>query len=148
MKVINTDFADTFHEISPSNLNDVNWTGSAIYSHRNLIRNLYIITVTSYGVRRRLKITSLTIVCSPVYSGADQRKHQRSASLAFVWEIHPWPVISPHKWPVTRKMFPFDDVIIVFGVINVLADRLASWNARTSAGATMAKFVSTIKNGA
>ena len=24
----------------------------------------------------------------------------------------PWPVISPHKGPVTRKMFPFDDVIM------------------------------------
>ena len=25
-----------------------------------------------------------------------------------------WPVNSPHKWPVTRKMFPFDDVIMNF----------------------------------
>ena len=57
-------------------------------------------------------ITSLTIVYSTVYSGADQRKHQSSASLAFVWGIHQWPVNSPHKWPVTRKMFPFDDVIM------------------------------------
>ena len=47
-----------------------------------------------------------------VYSGTDQRKHQSSASLAFVREIHRWPVISPHKGPVTRKMFPFDDVIM------------------------------------
>ena len=39
-------------------------------------------------------------------------KHQRSASLAFVRGIHRWPVNSPHKWPVTRKMFPFDDVIM------------------------------------
>ena len=46
-----------------------------------------------------------------VYSGADQRKHQSSASLAFVRWIHRWAVNSPHKWPVTRKMFPFDDVI-------------------------------------
>ena len=36
------------------------------------------------------KITSLTIVYSTVYSDA----------------------YSPHKWPVTRKLFPFDDVII------------------------------------
>ena len=57
-------------------------------------------------------ITRLTIVYSGVYSGADQRKHQSSASRAFVWEIHRWPVNSPHKRPVTRKMFPFDDVII------------------------------------
>ena len=58
------------------------------------------------------QITSLTIVYSTVYSGADQSKHQRSASLVFVWGIHRGPVSSPHKWPVTRKMFPFDDVIM------------------------------------
>ena len=47
-----------------------------------------------------------------VYSDADQRNRQSSASLAFVWGIHRGPVNSPHKWPVTRKMFPFDDVIM------------------------------------
>ena len=56
------------------------------------------------------QITSLTIVYPTVYSGADQRKHQSSASLSFVRGIHRWPVNSPHKGPVTRKMFPFDDV--------------------------------------
>ena len=61
------------------------------------------------------QITSLTIVYSTVYSGADQSKHQSSASLAFVWGIHRGPVNSPHKWPVTRKMFPFDDVIMNAG---------------------------------
>ena len=45
--------------------------------------------------------------------GTDQRKHQSSASLAFVRGIHRRPVNSPHKWPVTRKMFPFDDVIMI-----------------------------------
>ena len=58
------------------------------------------------------QITSLTIVYSIVYSGVNQRKHQSSASLAFVREIHRGPVNFPHKWPVTRKMFPFDDVIM------------------------------------
>ena len=58
------------------------------------------------------QITSLTIVYPTVYSGADQRKHQRSASLAFLWGIHLWPVYSPHKGSVTQKMFSFDDVII------------------------------------
>ena len=48
--------------------------------------------------------TSLTIVYSTVYSGADQGKHESSASLAFVRGIHRGPVNSPHKWPVTRKM--------------------------------------------
>ena len=58
------------------------------------------------------QITSPTVVYSIVYSAVNQRKHQSSASLAFVREIHRGPVNSPHKWPVTRKMFPFDDVII------------------------------------
>ena len=52
-------------------------------------------------------------------SDADQRKHQSSASLAFVWGIHRGPVNSPHKWPVTRKMFPFDDVIMCFTIVLV-----------------------------
>ena len=58
------------------------------------------------------QITSASIVCSTVCSHVNQRKHQSSASLAFVRGIHRWPVNSPHKGPVTRKMFPFDDVII------------------------------------
>ena len=71
------------------------------------------------------QITSLTIVYSTVYSDTDQRKHQSSASLAIVRGIHRGPMNSPHKWPVTRKMFPFDDVIIflwrhhVFGIMNI-----------------------------
>ena len=52
------------------------------------------------------------VVYAIVYSDADQRKHQSSASLAFVRGIHRGPVNSPHKWPVTRKMLPFDDVIM------------------------------------
>ena len=67
------------------------------------------------------QITSLTIIFSTVYLDTAQRKHQSSASLAFVWGIHRWPVNSPHKWPVTRKMFPFDDVIME-PVISQLTD--------------------------
>ena len=63
------------------------------------------------------QITSLTIVYSTVHSGADQRKHQSSASLAFVWGIHRPPVNSPQKWPVTQKMFPFDDVVMKTQII-------------------------------
>ena len=59
------------------------------------------------------QITSLTIVYSTVYSGVDQRTLQSSASLAFVWGIHRWPVNSPQKRPLTRKMFQFDDVIMI-----------------------------------
>ena len=66
------------------------------------------------------EIISLTIVYSTIYSGADQSKHQSSASLAFVWRIHRGPLNSPHKWPVTRKKFPFDDVIMEILLIGPL----------------------------
>ena len=42
-------------------------------------------------------------------------------SLAFVRGIHRWPVNSPHKWPVTRNIFPFDDVIILLLIILILS---------------------------
>ena len=58
------------------------------------------------------QLTSLTTIYPTVYSGADQGKHQSSASLAFVRGIHRWPVNSPHNGPVTQKMFPFHDVIM------------------------------------
>ena len=57
------------------------------------------------------QVTGVSIVCS-VGSDADQRRHQISTSLAFVWGIHRWPMNSPHKMPVTPKMFPFDNVIM------------------------------------
>ena len=63
------------------------------------------------------QITGLTIDYSTVSSGTDHRKHQSSASLAFVRGIHQWPMNSPHKGPVTRKMFPFDYVIILTLVV-------------------------------
>ena len=53
------------------------------------------------------QITGVSVVYSTVCSGADQRKHQSSSSLAFVRGIHWWPVNSPHKGPATRKNFYF-----------------------------------------
>ena len=58
------------------------------------------------------QITSLMIVYSTVYSSADQRTNQSSTSLACVRGAHRWPGVSPHKVPETRKVFPFDDVIM------------------------------------
>ena len=77
-------------------------------THRNRWKHYNDVTMGAMASQ----ITSLTIVYSTVHSGADQRKHQSSALLAFVRGTHRWPVISPHKGPVTRKMFPFDDVIM------------------------------------
>ena len=58
------------------------------------------------------QITGGSIVYSTVCSGANQRKPQGPASLAFVRGIHRWQINSLHKMTVTRKMFPFDDVIM------------------------------------
>ena len=73
------------------------------------------------------QITSLTIVYSTVYSDGGQRKHQSSVSLAFVRGIHRGPVNSSHKWPVIRKMFPFDDVIMVMMFMKTYTYRSDSW---------------------
>ena len=72
------------------------------------------------------KKTGVSIVCSTVYSGADERKHQSSSSLAFLKRIHQWLVHSPHKGTVTQKMFPFDDVIMT------LQDLIHLWKWRGS----------------
>ena len=74
-------------------------------------------SMTRYSAQIASLITSLTIVYSIVYSDTDQRKHQSSTSLAFVRGIHRGPVNSPHKWPVTRKMFPFCDVIMRIEIV-------------------------------
>ena len=58
--------------------------------------------------------TSLTIVYSTVYSRRRSKDRQNSASLAFVRGIHRWPMNSPHKGPAMRKLFPFDDVIMIW----------------------------------
>ena len=87
--------------LHPKGKKGINSLGLVSHHYNDVIRSL----IAS-------QITSLTIVCSTGYSGADQRKHQSSASLAFVLGIHRWPVNSPHKGPVTRKMLPFDDVIM------------------------------------
>ena len=68
------------------------------------------------------QITSLSIVYSTVYSSADQRKHQSSASLAFIRGIYQWQVNSPHKWPVMQKMFPFDDVIMFSLITKIIVN--------------------------
>ena len=60
------------------------------------------------------QITSLTIVYSTFYSGADWRKHHSSTSLAFVRGIHHWPGTGefPAQMASNAEMFPLDDVIM------------------------------------
>ena len=76
------------------------------------------------------QITGVSIICSTVFSDVDRRKHQSFAWQAFAREIHRWPVDSPHKGPVTRKMFPFDDVFTVriWFISSKWALRCIVWN--------------------
>ena len=76
-------------------------------------------------------ITCLASVNSTVHPGADQRKHQSSASLAFVLRIHRRPV--NYKWSVTQKMFPFDDVIML-GWLLIIAASTACFHTSRGTG--------------
>ena len=66
------------------------------------------------------QVTGVSIVFAAVCSGADRIKLQSSASLAFVRGIHRWPMNSPLEGPVTRKVFPFNYVIMI----------ISSWQLR------------------
>ena len=68
------------------------------------------------------QIIGVSIGCPTACSGVYQRKYQRSVSLTLVRRIHRWPVDFPHKGPVTRKMFPFDDAIMPSMTTNPGAD--------------------------
>ena len=86
------------------------------------------------------QITSLTTAYSAVYSGPNQEKHQSSASLAFVRGIHRWPVNSPHKGSVKRKIFPFNDVIMTYMTrVHYIAEKGAPFSK--SIYATAAKIL-------
>ena len=65
------------------------------------------------------QITSLAVVYSIVYSGADERKLRSSASVAFVRGIHRDRWIPRTKGPATRKIFPFVDVIMFYVNVNI-----------------------------
>ena len=76
-------------------------------------RHRLTITMTSSSARWRPKSPASPLFTQPFI----QAKHPSSAPLAFVRGIHRSPVNYPHKWPVTRKMFPFDYVIMTLSIL-------------------------------
>ena len=88
------------------------------------------------------QITSLTIVYSTVYSGADKKSKLRVTGLC--GGIHRWPVNSPRKGPVTLKMFPFDDAIMVNRKIVIIPMKYICWVHR-SHGSTKSYVIAKIK---
>ena len=100
-----------------------NYSQNVITNQTTVFKKAYNIFASHYNDvimgTMASQITSPRIVYLAIYSGADQRKHQSFASLAFVRGIHRGPVNSPHKWPVTQKMFPFDDFIMLLHMVTV-----------------------------
>ena len=66
------------------------------------------------------QIIDVSIVCSTVCSGADQRKHQSSVSLAFVRGIHRWPGDPPHERSITQEMFLCDDALMLLALYEMI----------------------------
>ena len=97
-----TDLTSSFYSHSYSNSYSYISKPMLLYHYNDVIMS----TMAS-------QITSITTLYSIIYWSVHQRKHQSSASLTFMRGIHRGPVNSPHKGPVTRKMFPFDEVIMM-----------------------------------
>ena len=74
-----------------------------------------IMRAVAYQITR---ISCLLNVCS----GSDQRKTSKLLVTGRLRGIHRWPVNSPHKGPVTPRMFPFDDVTIGWLLISLTCD--------------------------
>ena len=87
------------------------------------------------------QMTGVLSVNPTVCSGTDHRKHQSSASLAFVRGIHRRPVNSRHKGAVMRKMCPFDDVFMYNPLTNIwywqILSQLIKVKPRTSRFCTL-----------
>ena len=77
------------------------------------------------------QITSLMIVYSTVYSGADQRKHQSSVSLAFVRRIHRVPGEFPAQMASYAEKVPFDYVTMIRQSVRFPRERISNTRHET-----------------
>ena len=96
-------------------LTSTQWkSGSIVTSHNLMLIYIHLPIHDNDVIMSTMasQINSLAIVYSAVYS----RRRSKKTSKLRVTRLRvgnlPWPVNSPHKGPVKRKMFPFDDVIM------------------------------------
>ena len=75
--------------------------------------NEMIITVTSYWARWRLKSPASRLLTKPFIQAQIKENTKAPRHWPLVRGIHQWPANSLHKWPVARRMFPFDGVIMI-----------------------------------
>ena len=99
-EVIHKELSDLFPQLAQT------WQtwGCTVYNDEMSWKPLHWRHNERDGVSNHQRLHCL-LNCCP---GADQRKQQSSS-----WGIHRWSASSPHKRPVTRKMLPFDDVIVI-----------------------------------
>ena len=72
------------------------------------------------------QITGVSILCSTVCSGADQKKISKFCVTGLCEGNSPVTSGSPHKQPVMQKVFPFDDVVMgLHHIMMVFAVELA-----------------------
>ena len=64
-------------------------------------------------IKWRLKSPASRLFAQPFVQAHRSKKHRSSVSLAFARGFHRWPVDSHHKKPITWKMLPFDEAILV-----------------------------------
>ena len=111
---IRQDFPSTIMEMYQMNI--ISWLTLDILSKCRRFQESHCTVTTHHSdvimSSMATQITGVSMVYSTHYSDADPRKHQSSASLAFVRGIHRWPVNSLHKGPVMWKIFSLDEVIM------------------------------------
>ena len=90
--------------------------------------------------RDGFQITGVSIVYSTVCSDADKKKTSKLHVTGLCERNSPrWLMKSPHKGPVTRKIFPFDDVIMdscLLHIISMKANEFCCPACRTTLVAT------------
>ena len=97
------------------------------------------------------QITSILIICFTVCADADKKKHQSSASLAFVRGIHQWPVNSFHKGPLTPNRCLFADLVMFLALKWLFVNKAKqnktdqmhrlNWNIQFNVWISWAKYV-------
>ena len=103
------------------------WLREVRVSHWPHRQFLFVHYIDGIMTTMASQITSLTVVYSTVYSDADQRKHQSSALLAFVWVIHRGRWFPRTKGQLRGKCFHLmtSSWVLLKSVVYFLSFRLA-----------------------
>ena len=101
----------TFHNLNHSQCFQQNIVMAWIYSftHRGIHRWHYNGVIMGAMAS---KITTRDSLLNRIFRRRSKKAWKHRVT-GLCGGIHRWPVNSTHTWPVTRKMLPFDDVIMI-----------------------------------